>query len=178
MVTREQLKQGGQRAYERGRLRSAARALWVLVPVVLVCALETRAGETCACLGFLLVGATMFLRWRDRRGTHAATAGIEAGLLPLVVGLVVRRLNPSCADAPLWSLCTGLCLGFGLPSGLLLGLRAGRGNWGAASTGMALSIAVLVASLGCVGLGLSAVAGASVGLVLGGLVGHRRLPAA
>jgi len=56
MVSREQLKRGGLRAYETGRLLVAARPAWVLVPAVLVCALETGAAKparasACCCSG-------------------------------------------------------------------------------------------------------------------------------
>src|SRR5262245_32759975 len=97
MVSREQLKRGGLRAYEAGRLRIAARASWVLVPTMLFCAFATDAGETCVCLGTLLLGASVFLRWRNRRGSDAVRDGLIAGALPLVAGVVVARVAPSCA---------------------------------------------------------------------------------
>ncbi|WP_437276024.1 hypothetical protein WME90_32890 [Sorangium sp. So ce375] len=167
MVSREQLKRGGLRAYEAGRLRAAARAAWVLVPTVLVCALETGAGETCACIGVLLLGASVFLRWRDRRGADAVRYGLLAGALPLVAGLLVARIAPSCAGAPLVSVCTAVCLGVGLPSGVWLGRRLARGAAPASTWLAASGIAVLAASLGCAGLGLTGLLGAAVGLVLG-----------
>jgi len=167
MVTREQLKAGGLRAYERGRLRTALRVTWLLVPVSLLCALETGAGETCACVGTLLLGAALYLRWRDRQGANAVSAGLIAGSLPLVVGLALGRLSPAYASAPLWSSLTAICLSVGLPSGIWLGARGARGQFGVAGASTATAIAMLAASLGCAGVGLAGIAGAAAGLVLG-----------
>jgi hypothetical protein len=167
MANREQLKRGGLRAYEVGRLRIAARAAWVLVPTVLVCALETGAGETCACIGVLLLGASIFLRWRDRRGVDSVRYGLLAGALPLVAGLVVARLAPSCAGAPLVSWCTAVCLGVGIPSGVWLGSRLARGTATGATWLATGGVAILAASLGCAGLGLAGLLGATAGLAVG-----------
>lgn len=167
MANREELRRGGLRAYELGRLRVAARAAWVLVPTVIVCALETGAGETCACIGVLLLGASIFLRWRDRRGAHSVHDGLLAGLLPLVTGLAVARWAPSCAGAPLVSVCTAVCLGVGVPSGAWLGWRVAGGGVTRGTFLGAGAIAMLAASLGCASLGLAGLLGAAAGLALG-----------
>lgn len=167
MVNRDELKRGGLRAYEMGRLRVAARAAWVLVPAVLVCALETRAGETCVCLGVLLLAASIFLRWRDRRGAESVRVGLVAGLLPLVTGLVVARLAPNCAHASVASWCTAVCLGVGLPSGFWLGSRLARGTATTATRLASGGVAIVAASLGCVGLGVAGLFGATAGLAVG-----------
>lgn len=167
MVNREQLRHGGLRAYETGRLQVAARAAWVLVPTVLVCALATDAGETCACVGVLLLAASVFLRWRDRRGVDSVRYGLLAGALPLFVGLVAARVLPNCADAPLLSACTAACLGIGLPSGIWLGRRLAQRTAPASAWLAASGIAILAASLGCVGLGLAGLSGTIVGLLVG-----------
>lgn len=167
MVNREQLRHGGLRAYELGRLRSAVRAAWLLVPVAVFCALETGAGESCACIGVLLLSAAVFFRWRNRQGAESVRNGLLAGGLPLLAGLVMARVAPSCAGAPLWSLCTAVSLAIGIPSGAWLGLRAARGAASATSWLTAAGISVLAASLGCVGLGVAGVAGAAIGLLVG-----------
>src|SRR6187551_2602454 len=81
MVTRDQLRERALRAYERGRLRTAVRVAWFLVPLTLLCALETGAGEKCVCSGALLLGAALYLRWRDRQGANAVSTGLLAGSL-------------------------------------------------------------------------------------------------
>ena len=129
MVNREQLRKDALRAYEIGRLRSAARAAWVLVPATIVCALGTGAGERCACLGVLLLTVAVFLRWRDRRGADNVRNGLLAGVLPMIAGLAVGRLAPGCARASLFSACTAVCLSFGILARCFLrrgGRRSGR----------------------------------------------------
>ena len=79
MVNLEKLRADGLRAYEVGRLRAALRAALVVVPVALLCVLETGEREACACLGVLLLGAAVFLRWRNRRGMEDVTTGLVAG---------------------------------------------------------------------------------------------------
>lgn len=167
MVNREELKRAGLQAYEIGRIRSALRAAWVLVPAVLVCALETGAGESCACLGALLLSTSFYLRWRDRRGADLVHKGLLAGALPLLAGLLVSRVAPGCAGAPLISLCTALCLATGIASGVWLGTRLVRGTAPGSAWLAASGVAVLAASLGCVGLGLAGLVGVCLALLLG-----------
>jgi hypothetical protein len=50
MVSRDQLRVQGLRAYEWGRLRTAARVAFVLVPVALLCLLENRGRAECVCV--------------------------------------------------------------------------------------------------------------------------------
>ena len=171
MVSREHLRQSGLRAYELGRLRSAARASWFLVPVALLCALETGAAETCACVGTLLLAASVFFRWRSRRGTESVRDGLIAGSLPLAAGLVVARIAPNCAGAPLVSACTAVCLAIGLPAGIWLGTRAARGVATVPHVLAAAGIAALAGSLGCVGLGVAGIAGTALGLFIGSASG-------
>jgi hypothetical protein len=167
MVNREQLKREGLRAYETGRFRMASRAAWVLVPTVLVCALGTGQGEACACLGVVLLAASVLLRWRDRRGVDSVRYGLLAGALPLLIGVVVTYVAPDCANAPLLSMCTAACLCLGLPSGIWLGRRLARREASKSTWIAATGIATLAASLGCVGLGAAGLTGTIIGLVLG-----------
>ena len=171
MVNREQLTAGGLRAYELGRLRTAARAVVYLVPIALLCAFETGARETCTCLGVLLLGAAVFLRWRSRAGVENVTTGLIAGSVPLFVGLVVARVAPACASAPPFSLCTAVCPAVGVAAGVWLGLQTTRRRTGILSWAIAPGIATIAASLGCIGLGLPAVVGVGGGLVVGSGMG-------
>jgi hypothetical protein len=138
------------------------------MPMSALCALQTGACLGCAGCGALLLGITLYLRWRDRSGYGAVSVGLIAGTLPLVFGLLLRRFFPACAGAPLVSLCTAVCLVVGLPSGLWLGVRAARARVGTADALTATAVATLAASLGCVGLGVAGVVGAGLGLALGG----------
>jgi pheromone shutdown protein TraB len=177
MVNLEKLHADGLRAYEIGRLRTAARAAIVVLPVALLCALVTGERETCACLGGVLLLTAVFLRWRSKRGTESVTAGLLAGAVPLVVGLFVASLAPECANAPMISLCTAVCAATGAVSGAIIGLRAVHRRADLVSFLTASGIAVLAASMGCVGLGAAGVIGASAGLVAGGAISTWRASA-
>lgn len=167
MVNREQLKREGLRAYEAGRFRMASRATWLLAPTVLICAIGTGRSEACACVGVVLLAASVLLRWRDRRGVDSVRYGLAAGALPLAIGVLVTCVAPDCANAPLFSLCTATCLGLGLPSGIWLGRRLARREASGATWVAATGIATLAASLGCMGLGVAGLTGTIFGLLLG-----------
>jgi hypothetical protein len=173
MVSREELRSGALRAYERGRLRMAGRAAVYLVPLVALSALVSSEPPACACLGALLIGVAILLRWRNRRGAESVATGLFAGSAPLVVGLVAGRLAPgACAAAPWLSACTVLALVVGGAAGLWVGARTAAGRAGLAAAVAAAAVAALTASLGCVGLGVGAVLGAALGLVGGSVTGR------
>lgn len=167
MVNRELLEGRARRAYELARVRVAARAAWLLGPLAAACALVTGAGDECACVGVLLLVAAVVLRWRSRQGAEGVAIGLFAGAIPLVAALVVARVAPGCVGGPFPSLCAGLCFATGLPAGMWLGLRAARGRLDVVSRVAAVGVAILAASLGCVGLGTAGVVGAALGLLLG-----------
>ena len=173
MDRREVLRRGGLRAYELGRLRSAMRAAWLLVPVAVLCTLETRvvddaASEPCLCIGVLLLGVSVFFRWRSRQGAESVRDGLLAGALPLLAGLLLGRLAPpGSIDTQLFSLSTAACVLLGIPSGVWLGQRSARRQVRLTSGLTAALVSVLAASLGCIALGTSALVGVIVGLLLG-----------
>jgi hypothetical protein len=167
MVNRERLRSVGLRAYELGRLRAAARAAFYLVPLAAFCALQTGAGSTCACLGALLLAVAILLRWRDRRGADSVARGLAAGSAPLALGLVMARVAPDCAHAPLFSACTAISLAVGGTAGVWIGARAAHGRDGFTGALVGAAVATLAACLGCVALGVAAMAGAAVGLLVG-----------
>ena len=167
MVNREQLRRAGLRAYELGRLRSAARVAWVLVPTVAACAIGTGAGGPCACAGVLLLSASVYLRWRDRSGANAVRDGLLAGALPLIMGLVATQVAQSCAGEVSISWCIAACGAAGVPSGAWLGARLARSAVPTSSWLATSGIAVLAASVGCLGFGLAGILGVAAGLGTG-----------
>jgi hypothetical protein len=172
MVNLDELTARGRRAYELGRLRAAARAAPIIVPVVALCEWESQRTGTCSCLGLLLLALALWFRWRSRRGADSVTAGLLAGGVPLAVALVVGRLAPgACAGAGWVSACTALCALAGVAGGFWMGRRVASGAPTAAGWTLAGAMAALAASLGCVGLGagaLGAALGAAAGVILGG----------
>jgi hypothetical protein len=176
MVDDDRLLRRAQRAYELGRLKMAVRVAAFIAPMVALCALRTGATESCVCLGFLLLGVAVFLRWRTRQGVESVSTGLVAGVVPLFVGLIILEVAPSCAGQPLVSWCTAIAIGVGLPSGAWIGLRAMRREVHV-SWLTALGIAVIAASLGCVGLGVAGIVGVVAGLLVGGAAGRTFAPA-
>jgi hypothetical protein len=174
MVNLEQLGARGLRAYELGRLRVASTIALLLVPLAAFCLIEARGRGQCACCAVALLGASVWLRWRDRAGVESVTNGLLAGAVPLVAAVVLARIDPGCASAGAFSWCTAFSLGLGALVGTAAALREGRReprSWSVATTA---GIAALAAGLGCVRLGLASVFGVGVGIAIGAIVGSRR----
>jgi hypothetical protein len=174
MVNLEQLAAHGLRAYELGRLRTASRVALALVPAAVVCLLEPKGRESCACLAVLLVGLTVWLRWRDRSGFEAATTGLLAGSLPLVAGLVLSRFDLHCGDIERAPLCTALSALVGVAGGVVIAVREVRERGRFASVAAAATISVLAASLGCLRLGIASVLSVALGIAVGAGIGLLR----
>jgi hypothetical protein len=162
MVNLEDLTTRGLRAYERGRIRMALRALLVLVPLSALCLLESRGRASCSCAATALIAIAVVMRWRDRRGVEAITTGMLGGLLPLGAGLMFERFGLDCEP----TICAALALVVGGTAGMIVGLR----SRGAALPLAAATIAALATSLGCIRLGplgLGApIAGIAIGLTM------------
>jgi len=65
----------------------ALRVAIVLLPVIALCLLEPVGREGCACCAVLLLGAAVWLRFRNRLGVESVTTGLLAGAVPLRVHL-------------------------------------------------------------------------------------------
>jgi hypothetical protein len=178
MVNREQLAVGGLRAYEFGRLLMASRVALVVVPITAICLFESQGREACMCLAFLLLGLAIWLRWRNRRWLESVTTGLQAGILPLVVGLVVDRLDVPCGLVGAASFCAAFALLVGGVAGVWIGVRERQRSRQLSSWLTAGAIAALAASLGCVRLGAvglaSVVAGIAVGIAVMALVARQK----
>lgn len=173
MVSREQLRTDGLRAYELGRLRSAARVAVVLIPLAAVCLLESRGRAACACVAVALIGLCVWLRWRNRRGFEVVATGLQAGSVPLVAGLALDRLGIECGVAGAESYCTVLALLIGCGAGAYIGARERQWRGRLQSVATAGAVAVLAATLGCVRLGFVGVSGVVAGIALGALLTAR-----
>ena len=165
MVSREQLRAQGLRAYETGRLRAASRVALLLVPAAAVCLLESRTRGACACLAVALLSLAIWLRWRNRTGLESVTTGLLAGSVPLLAGLVLDRLDLQCGVGGSATLCTGVALLLGGASGVFIGLRESRRRFW--STTAACAVGMLSASLGCLRLGVVGLASVVAGIALG-----------
>jgi hypothetical protein len=167
MVNLETLTARSLRHYELGRLRMAASVAIVLIPIAAVCLLEPSGREACACCAALLLAASVWLRFRSRAGVESVSTGLLAGGIPLAAMLVLTRIDPGCATAGLLSYCTGFSLLVGAAAGAVVALRE-RGRAPLSSHWLlAVGVAVLTASLGCVRLGVVSIVGVAVGILVG-----------
>lgn len=169
MVNLETLTERSLRHYELGRLRMAARIAIVLVPIVVLCLLEPVGREASACCAVVLLGASVWLRFRSRAGVESVGIGLVAGGIPLAAALLMTRMDPGCATAGVVSSCTGFSLLIGTAAGAVVALRERGGAPFSGHWLLAVGIALLTASLGCMRLGLASVAGVALGLVFGRL---------
>ena len=167
MVNLDTLTARSLRHYELGRLRMAAHIALVVVPIVALCLLEPVGREACACCAALLLFATVWLRFHSRAGVESVSTGLLAGALPLAAMLVLTRVDPGCATAGLLSYCTGFSLLVGAAAGAVVALRERSRALLSSHWLLAVGVAVLTASLGCVRLGLASIAGVAVGILVG-----------
>jgi hypothetical protein len=174
MVNLEQLRVRGLRAYEQGRVRTAARIGLLVIPMAALCLVEATGRQACACLAVLLLALAVWLRWRDRRGMEAVTTGLLAGTIPLVVGLILARLDIDCHAPGTQTLCAALSASLGLAAGVFIALREARRKARSGSWLVAGSIAVLAASMGCLRLGIASVISVALGLAVGAALAAAR----
>jgi hypothetical protein len=166
MVDLERLRSRGLRAYEGARLRMALRAIWILVPLFAICWTVGDRG-LCACLMPLVAALVVWLRWRDRRGSDDASAGLVAGALPLVVGLVLTSLGAHCGG----TLCWIFSAVAGVAAGAWVAGDVRRRGPTLASWLAVTSIAAAAAVLGCSALGVLGIAGVLGGMSVGTALG-------
>lgn len=170
MVNLDELSLRGSRAYELGRLRVALRVVLVLAPAVLVCAFETQTREACLCVGVLLLGLSIWLRWRDRSGLEAVSTGLWAGGIPLALGLALGRLGVHCDSEKLSELCLGFSGLVGLVAGAVIAAHEARQRSRAWGVTTAAAISILAATLGCLRLGIASVLAVAAGTMVGALI--------
>ncbi len=158
------LRYRARRAYERGRLRAATRVGIVIVPVTILCASETGAIARTIALGATLWTLAVVVRWRLGDGFGTVANGLRCGAIPLAAALALCRFAPSSPPV----VAMGLCGTAGLLSGALLGRTFAASSavpwqrWIAAAI-----VAGLMATLGCLALGIGSAVGAAIGIAVG-----------
>lgn len=167
MVNLDDLTAQSLQHYERGRLRMALRVAIVLMPVIALCLLEPIGREACACCAALLLGAAVWLRFRNRLGVESVTTGLLAGAVPLSAALLLTQLDPGCATAGPLSFCSAFSVVIGGAGGVVVAIRERERASLSNHWILAGSIAILAASLGCVRLGLASVVGVAFGIIAG-----------
>ena len=166
MVDQDQLYRRALRAYELGRLRMSSRVLLFLVPLAIVCTALSSNRIVCAAIALLMVTLAILLRWFDKRGVQAVDTGLKAGVLPLLVSVALMQAGCS-GDA---ALCTTICIVAGTLAGIWTGFELGRRRAGPLVWLSSLTVALLVATLGSLDLGLVASAALSAAYVASGAI--------
>lgn len=155
------IKARARRAYEFGRVKLAFEALLYIVPIVLLASFQSMASrQSNVALGVTLSLVAMGFLWRGEVYARAASTGLVSGAIPLIVPLMMQSSDYCCMDGACSSICLPLCAGSGLVAGLIVGMRVAseqQARWRFAFS--AIVVSGLTGSLGCAGMGLSAVLG-------------------
>lgn len=141
-----------KRAYELGRLRSAARVLFLIVPLALFSMFTSTNVFFASLTGSILAGAAIAFLWRGQTLGHGVMPGIWAGVLAFTM-----HFAADAAGLPHKGLIgSAVCLASGLMGGIVLGvLLTKRHTLSRISLGIGIGIATLVTVLGCAPLGPS-----------------------
>ncbi len=155
-------------AYERGRLRDAARAaLPVLVlPIAGIVLAHFAAGAVC--VGAALLVAFLAARWRGQSWSKGAVVGVVAGALAAVVPACLAVQGGGCAGPACEGWCAQVCGSTGMIAGILVGRQAR--DLQALSAGAGIAAAAV--ALGCWPMGGATVVGAAGALVVGAVGGR------
>jgi hypothetical protein len=154
-----------RRAYEMGRLRSAAVRALVVVPIAALMLWMHPGPQTWALLA-VLAAAVLMLLWRGQAYGRAATTGLLAGAVPLVAPALVRS-GHCCVGGLCTTICMVACVGAGVCAGGVVALRAGQeeGGHGHFLVSAAL-VAGLTGALGCTIMGAAGILGMLAGLLV------------
>ena len=154
-----------RRAYERGRLIAALKVGFVIAPIAAVCAWETGAVTRTVLLAAALLGLATTLRWGLHGGFGVVSSGLWSGAGPVAAALALCRFAPACPP----DIAVGVCGLAGLLSGSVIGRGLANSPTRSANLLGAAVVASLLASLGCLALGIGSAVGATVGIALGSL---------
>jgi hypothetical protein len=159
MVDLETLARRAERTAARSRVLMAAR---VGLPIAVLAFAAVAGGASiaaCACVAVPLFVAGALLRWRNRIVVECVTAGLALGAVPARVALVLRCCGIECRGLPgvsvgevLYLLATVL-VGIGVTWRASHAPGARRQRWLAT-----MLVASATAALGCVGMGVAALA--------------------
>lgn len=145
-----------RRAYELGRLRSAAWTALAVAPFVACALLASDDRASVSVLGAALYALAAALFFRGQVYGSAVGAGLVAGAAPMLAPLLFRKSGHCCIGGACWSGCMIACFAGGLAAGLVIGwLAAKRPDRSARFWLAAASVATLTGSLGCAVSGLA-----------------------
>lgn len=161
-----------RRAYERGRIASAALETTpvCLLPLTSLCLGELSLATVALCCALPL--AFGIARWMGRGWGRGAVIGVLAGLPAMLAPLCLSVAGHPCDGATCARWSGLLCVSVGAAAGAVIGARV----LDLPARLSALGLATLAAALGCMPFGLGVVGGAvlALGVSAAGMVAVRR----
>ena len=158
-----------RRAYEGGRLTSAAVRTLALVPLPVIglgCGCQPR---TVVLAGSIFLASVFFCFWRGGDFRRGAIPGIAAGLVPLLTPTVLQAGAHAC-QVGTCGMMTYACAAGGLLGGALLAwLAPFPRSSNTLSFVVACSVAGLAGAIGCMAYGAIGLAVMVAGLAVGSL---------
>jgi hypothetical protein len=152
-------------AYEWGRFRHAAAKAWPALPLTAVSSWLCHEPGLSVAIGVGLFTLLTGLVWYGRIATHAARAGLKAGMVAFAVPVVAFHAYPApCCPLSVLVIINGAC---GIGVGVLLSIESTRLQ---AHYNVFLLFASVVSTLcgmlGCILFGPIGLAGMAMGVLL------------
>ena len=158
-----------RRAYEAGRLRSAAIRALALIPLPALALGSGCQPRTVAIAGTLFLAAVGACFWRGGDWRRGALPGIAAGVVPLLTPTMLHACSQACRVGAC-GIMTLACAAGGLLGGLLLAwLAPSPRTRGAVPFVVACVVAGLAGAVGCLAYGAVGLAVMAAGLAVGSL---------
>lgn len=157
-MNKDQFKSQVLKSYERGRLSSAFKIIWLILPVVLISFYTCGEATLPLTIGIVLASLGVLLKWRGEEYGASVGPGFWAGTAAFSIPLVLHIFDICCEG----NLEILFCALSGVLGGALIGVHFAKSK--RAHKGKALIFSIVIASLtaalGCASLGV----GATVGL--------------
>lgn len=162
-MTHERLFQSATAAYERGRFRWAALSAlpMAVIPLASFAIGQRLASSVGLGAALLVIGAVML--WRGQALGRGLSAGLKAGLVPLVLSHGAALYGHVCTPSGCTSLCVPACALGGVTAGLIVAFSAARSTAPIPVLASGAATACLVGAFGCSCVGFSGIAGMVLG---------------
>lgn len=164
------IKSQAKRAYEFARLKMATYYGLIVIPLIVLSCLTCGSDTFPLLVGGILLSIVIFFKWRGLDYGKAVVPGLIAGGVAFAIPLVMHVLEICCRN----NLELFFCVASGLVGGAILGkLIANQKENRSKILGFGLIISGLTASLGCASLGIAAVSGLVLSLVISAIGSSR-----
>ncbi|MFN8943713.1 MAG: hypothetical protein ACK5WZ_03720 [Pseudobdellovibrionaceae bacterium] len=156
-MNNEQIKMKARRVYEIGRIRSASQFILFVLPVIIISFVTCVSPFLPILMGSLLASVIFLMKWRGEEYGFAAGSGFKAGLIAFIIPLLLHLFDICCEG----NLEVLFCVLSGALGGAILGIQVSKSTRPHKYRALlfAVGISGLTAALGCLSLGVGAVAG-------------------